>query len=358
MFSLFAFLILGSAPEGGMTVLRTFQDPAEVNEDAFMRMPYSFDFSEDGRLYVVDQGNHNVQIWKADGQWSGMFGKQGQGPGELFFPYKIQVTGGKAYVFCRNGQMNVFDLDGKYLSSFKTNYRMARNFAVLDTNLFLFATMAANSATDIVMKVVLADGEGKELSTLKQWPNDMILAPVEGSNRTTIKAYGADIDIQEGADGTYWFGYGAEPILHQIDKKGMIIGQQRYQIPTAKPTDEEQALYSRISFTAMNGQRAGFKDIPTLKINFEHNKAYFCQFTRLKDQTLFFSHAMGGTQGIAFGFSEGTYTLSNSKSGKPVKRGAYRYPEDTRILARNGRVIGLVSSEEGDFSVVELNLTK
>jgi len=47
----------------------------------------------DGRIYVLDSGNHRVQVFEADGTFLRSFGKEGQGPGEFVRPDWIALAG-------------------------------------------------------------------------------------------------------------------------------------------------------------------------------------------------------------------------------------------------------------------------
>mgnify|MGYP001128130589 CR=1 FL=1 len=52
------------------------------------------DFTEDGRLLVLDQGSKQVKIYSRDGHYLGSIGRQGSGPGEFQMPTGITVLAG------------------------------------------------------------------------------------------------------------------------------------------------------------------------------------------------------------------------------------------------------------------------
>jgi len=62
-------------------------------------------------VYVADSCNHRVQIFSADGNFLGEFGRAGSGRGELSYPYDVCVdSAGRRYV-CEfgNSRIQIFD---------------------------------------------------------------------------------------------------------------------------------------------------------------------------------------------------------------------------------------------------------
>ncbi|MDJ0835020.1 MAG: 6-bladed beta-propeller [Acidobacteriota bacterium] len=337
--------------------LRSFERPGDVTEDIYLSNPYSMEFSADGRLFIADRTTSQIHCWNADGSYKKTFGQQGEGPGELFFPYKIEATGNKLFVWSQNAQMSIFDLDGKFERSFKYAGSQVRNFAALSEHLFLFAVHQFKSPTDARVAILLVNDEGETVKTVKAWKNDMLLAPIEGNNDTTIKAFGAETDIQEAGDGTWYIGYSAEKFLYRVNAGGEIIGQKRFDLPTSKPTEADKELYYSMSFPAPNGQRISLKNLPNLKVDFNHNKAYYTQFTVMGDQVIFVLHPLGGTNGVGHGFSQGTYVTADLKTGKPLSRGRYEYKEDSMLLLRNGHILGLLVNEDDSFDILDMKIS-
>ena len=70
-------------------------------------------------VYVADRENHRVQVFTAEGKFVRMFGRHGQGKGELDRPISIAVHDGLLYV-CEgvNGRVSVFTLEGQFVTSF------------------------------------------------------------------------------------------------------------------------------------------------------------------------------------------------------------------------------------------------
>lgn len=73
-----------------------------------------------GRIYVTDAVNNRVQVFDTNGTALFKFGKMGQKPGELNFPYGIAGDAkNNVYVASlRNGCISVYDNNGKFLRYF------------------------------------------------------------------------------------------------------------------------------------------------------------------------------------------------------------------------------------------------
>ena len=69
---------------------------------------------------MADTDNHRIQVFTADGKFLKMFGRCGQGKGELYTPMRIAIdTSGLVYVSERgNNRVSVFTLEGQCVHSF------------------------------------------------------------------------------------------------------------------------------------------------------------------------------------------------------------------------------------------------
>ena len=73
-----------------------------------------------GKVYVADTSNHRIQVFTAEGKFLRMFGKCGQDKGELDRPWCVAVdTSGIVYVSeLGNGRISVFTSEGQFVTSF------------------------------------------------------------------------------------------------------------------------------------------------------------------------------------------------------------------------------------------------
>jgi DNA-binding beta-propeller fold protein YncE len=73
------------------------------------------------QVYVADTYNHRIQKFRPTGAFVQQWGRHGSGPGELNYPWGIEVSSalGRAYVSdWKNDRIQVFGLDGAFLTTF------------------------------------------------------------------------------------------------------------------------------------------------------------------------------------------------------------------------------------------------
>ena len=85
------------------------------SEHSFYR-PRSVAVDDAGHIYVLDSGNHRVQVFDSDGKYSRTFGRKGQGPGELERPTTLTILSQRLFVSDRTLQrFAVWTLNGDLL---------------------------------------------------------------------------------------------------------------------------------------------------------------------------------------------------------------------------------------------------
>lgn len=66
-----------------------------------------------GRVFVADSGNNQIQVFSREGKWLRRLGRFGRGSGQFDFPFGLTVRNGKLYVSDReNSRIQIFGLDG------------------------------------------------------------------------------------------------------------------------------------------------------------------------------------------------------------------------------------------------------
>lgn len=76
----------GKTPAVSLQPVRVLGDVDSDDEAIAFHMPSDLAVDTQGRLYVLDTGNHRVQVFGPDGKYLKTIGRQGQGPGEFFMP--------------------------------------------------------------------------------------------------------------------------------------------------------------------------------------------------------------------------------------------------------------------------------
>jgi hypothetical protein len=82
-------------------------------------------------LYIADALDCAVKVFSKDGRFLGLFGRKGQGPGELSFPSGVTVSGGEIIVADKfNLRIQIFDGRGMTRGGFKVPFAPDRVFAL------------------------------------------------------------------------------------------------------------------------------------------------------------------------------------------------------------------------------------
>ena len=84
-------------------------------------------------MYITDSSNHHIQVFTAGGKFLRMFGRYGEGSGELNWPAGITVdTNDIVYVSeLNNGRVSVFTCEGSLLHHLAERGRVQESLMIL-----------------------------------------------------------------------------------------------------------------------------------------------------------------------------------------------------------------------------------
>lgn len=329
---------------------------AAIPEDfSFLSTPYSALITPGGELLVADSKASRIYVWQGDGAFRTEFAEEGEGPGELFLPLKLDVAHDQVWVWDYRGRLSAYDLNGEFKRSLvAADNRRPRTFAVLSPDLILVGYKQMGGPDEIYAVFDLVDGNGKLVKNLKKIKDESYLSPRKDDNRVLTKAWAPEIDIQRAGDNRWLFGFSQTNTLYEVDQTGTITGQTNFQIPARKATDEEAEKFRNLSMPSIQGQVVELNKLPNLRLSFADPMAYYTQFGVKDDKVLFLLTPLGGMASVGNGFHEGLWFLCDRKSGALIKRGKYSYPEGSVVFLRHDRLIGALLDDQGDFRMVDL----
>ncbi len=92
----------------------------ETQSTSSLNLPSDVTVDKNGRIYVVDGGNHRIAVFNPDGSFITTFGTKGSLDGQFLFPLGISSDlNGRIYVAdSGNFRIQVFDEQGKFLHQF------------------------------------------------------------------------------------------------------------------------------------------------------------------------------------------------------------------------------------------------
>ena len=341
----------------GLEVARSFENPLDVSDD-YLAFPNDAEIAPDGRLYIADRNQSRILIWHADGRFQKGFGKQGEGPGEMLMPNSISIFGKEIWVWDTRMRVSIFDLDGQFIESQPTTGLFPRRMLVLSKNKAILGVRAFNDQGAASMKFALLDRSQGTHANLLEWDNESFVTNISGEdgNTVTIDAYAHEIDAQRDPEGNLWFGFSQENVLRRISAEGVVEGEWRFHVPPVKPTEADKEMIKRMTFPMPNGQRVSLDSFPGITLLYDKPKSPYTHFTFKEDKVLMVQTPIGSLGGVGNGWSEASYYILDRKTGKPLSRGNYSFPEDSTIFYRNGRIIACIVAGDEDYSVKELRI--
>jgi len=111
----------GKVPAVALQPVRVLGDVDSDDETVAFHMPSGLAVDDQGRLFVLDSGNHRVQVFGPDGKFLKTIGRKGQGPGEFFMPNFIDIDdqGNLCVGETQSARVQVIGPDGKIVRTLK-----------------------------------------------------------------------------------------------------------------------------------------------------------------------------------------------------------------------------------------------
>ena len=110
-------------------------------ESMFYRKSKFITGSADGSIFISKTFEHSIYKFGPAGKYLKKFGREGQGPGDLYYPQNLSILDGKYLVIAEyqgNRQISLFDLQGKYIKKLKTEYLAYHPIALKDNKIAYF----------------------------------------------------------------------------------------------------------------------------------------------------------------------------------------------------------------------------
>ncbi len=245
--------------------------------DSFLFRPVSFTLGDDGLYYVADTDNHRVAVFDGEGTFVHAIGSEGEGPGELQYPYTVLVQDGILTVFAN--KTTRFTTGGAFIDNLAVPqppvYRSS-------DGLFVSFGTPQGAREDGYYYV----GLRAEITTAARETIAVVESPqlryarLEGRTRHELHFGGYPVALY-GTD-EILVTSGAEPVVSWYDLGGRLRRQVRIELAPQPVGDEDRALvedrYDRLIESARN---AGSEELAQTLLNrkarveYAEQKAYW-----------------------------------------------------------------------------------
>lgn len=165
--------------------------------------------AKDNKFFIVDTyGNKTVVSFTKDGNAYAKYGKIGQGPGEYFRPWDINVRGDNVYILDSNTKKVLrYKISGEYVEE-KTIPFIAQSFHILDNGNVLFC--------------ILPEGDGSPRLCLAD-SNMKVLKNYIPSKPGYVGGWGTTNIFQTGAGGYLSYYESPQDTIYILNEKGEPI---------------------------------------------------------------------------------------------------------------------------------------
>lgn len=176
---------------------------------------------ETGTMFIVDSGNHRIQVFDPEGKFVQSIGKQGQGPGE-FDRLGAFFLAGDGTLYARdNNRIQRFKNDGTLLSSIPLTNTIADFWVAPDRH--IFGVEIRNSEEGRRRFLVKLDPEGKQLESMAEFSDVKPVDQESGGVRRRVviqHSYNPTLFLASFSPETFIYAYSAEYALYRCNSSG------------------------------------------------------------------------------------------------------------------------------------------
>ncbi len=261
--------------EGDVTVVRNPKEPIyktpilELKEDLSLGGPeaqgefafgriQAFVVDDSGSIYVLDKKNYNIKVFDSFGNYLRTFGRRGQGPSELEYPFllSLQQASGEIIVHDLSMRLSYFKTDGTFLRHLPLKTMMSLHGAV-------------DSRGNLYVRDRVRDEKGVRFETKKLAPDGSLIALIAespGLSLTNANPFTAiSYFVVDRADNLV-YGY---PLTYEI---------RFYGASDQKVFRKIMREYDRATVTAEEREKLVKGAPPTVRFEFPKYHSAYCRF--------------------------------------------------------------------------------
>jgi len=237
----------------------------------------------EGNIYVLDSGNHRLQIFDKDGKYFRSIGKRGQGPGEFSQPSCLQLDDETGNIFVadfRSMTIIIFEKEGKYIDNDIHLVEFLNDF-YLDSDRCIWGKFSLPGINVMYRSIKKLNLTGKVEKTFAEFPYHIQRIEIskirEGNTSTLLAAmvhhgYEDDLFVSRVDNDTFIYGHSKKYELVAVDKAGDVLFMIRKDESPIKITKSER---DRIKNRIKEGIMMQGHYIPDISLKFPDYMPYF-----------------------------------------------------------------------------------
>jgi hypothetical protein len=255
----------------------------EENENYLFYRVGDIQVDIEGNIYVLDTGNHRLQVFDKSGKYLRTIGKRGQGPGEFNTPTSLQLDDETGNIFVKDNMLRkiiIFEKKGKYIDKDIHLFELL-NYFYLDSDRCIWGKFSLPGINVMYRSIKKLTLTGKVEKTFAEFPYHIqrieISKTREGNTTSLLAAmvntgYEDDLFISKVDNHTFIYGHSKKYELVAVDKAGNLLFMIRKDEPPIKITKNER---ERIKNRIKEGIMMQGHYVPEISLKFPDYKAHF-----------------------------------------------------------------------------------
>lgn len=201
----------------------------------------SMDISAQGDLFICNTEGHCIYRFNSKGKRLSVFGRKGEGPGDLLYPHDIEILGNYLLVADQSirCKLTCFDLNGNLVKVYSTRYPVLKIAWISKSIVFYTSiqTRIENKSKKRISCQILFLFDLEKLKEREiayfEFPAMEILIEV-GGRMLNVSLPGhpyGDVHIAATPNHTVLVGCSNEKKIREIDEKGKIVSTYEHSLP-------------------------------------------------------------------------------------------------------------------------------
>ncbi len=214
-----------------------------------------FVVGDNGKIYATDVKARKVMVFDTDGNFLGLIGKEGQGPGEFTMPSLIQIS--------PDNELMIEDAASRRIAFFTLEGAFVRNLSLIKGGTLGLTSLFVDKNWNYAGRQMVLDGQtmqlelmtfDKDLNSLASIDSTEFPIPIPGSGKKMnlmdfiqVYMFNPDGNLMYGVNKDY------EIMVYDLQGKHLLSIQKEFKPVKVTPEDIEEMTERLAAFSGMAG---------------------------------------------------------------------------------------------------------